>query len=441
MEAVADAPQVDFRSLLDQSLAETNVIQRSMMFGRAMREWIAVDPDGATDYLRNMSRGNEFVSGLLMLLKSVADVDPGRAVELAVELAVQPEEMHVFNVLFDQLATRNMEQAGALLGLISSPEALDNAVRAMASRYVDADEKSALDWATQLDDPALKSAAVEAVLFPMVSTDPWRALSIAARQLKGDALERTITRFLAEVTVENPGSAEDVLNFLPHGETKSHAMYGIARELASENPPMAASWAKQIEEESLRSTALRNVIEKWYAQDPEGARAYVAGSMAGTEQVAAVMRIAEFWGASDPSSAAAWAQALPVPEARDAAVVYLVSGWARKDPPAATQWALTLPESEQSRAEAIDGALSFWALLDGAAAAAYAEQLPAGVSRDTCLDALASLLAVSEPDRASSLALQITDPGLREAAVANLVDIFRYQDPARADELMKRSGF
>jgi len=440
VETAVPSPRVDYRLRLDQSLAETNVIQRSMMFGQTMREWVASDPEGATGYLRSMPRGNEFVSGLLLLVSRIAETDPARAVDLAVELVVNPEEMHVFNVLFDQIARKDFALAASLMSSLVSPESMDNSVRAIASRWVDADEKAALEWATKIKPKELKAPAVEAILFPMVSTDPWRALSIAARHLKGDALERTITRFLAEVTVENPGSAEDVLNFLPHGETRSHAIYGIARELAAEDPAMAIAWAEQIDEDELRRTAMRNVIEKWYAQDPEGARAFVAGSMNGSEQLAAVMRIAEFWGASDPSSAAAWAQALPGREARDAAVVYLVSGWARKDPPAGTQWALTLPVSMQSRAEAIDGALSFWALLDGVAAATYAEQLPAGENRDTCLDALASLLAVSEPDRASRLALQIQDRELRENAVRNLVDIFRYQDPARADELMKRGG-
>lgn len=431
---------MDYAVQSTRALALSNAVERAMSFGRVFAMWIDADRAAATDYLRNMPRGNEFTAGLLMILEVMANDDPQGAVALAIELAVHPEEQYVFGVLFEQIARADRQRALDLLELLDTPARRENALRAIASRWVDDDPPAALAWALKQKESAGQSVAIEAVLFPMVSTDPWRALSLAAKHLDEDALERTVTRVLAEVTVDSPDRAAKVLAVIPEGETRSHAVLGIARELAESRPRSAINWANKIDERELREDAVRNVMEKWFAQHPEEARNYAEKKLQGDEQSQAIAHMAERWANEDPAAATAWAQTLVEPDARNAALVFAASGWARKDPPAATGWALALPDHESGRAEAIDGALSYWALIDATGAADYAERLPPGLNRDTSLDALSVLMAVQFTERAAGLALQIQDPASRADAARYVADVWRNTDPARADELLRNAG-
>ena len=88
----------------------------------------------------------------------------------------------------------------------------------------------------------------------------------------------------------------------------------------------------------------------------------------GNDQNLAAAHLGEIWARRDPQSAIRWASAIASESARTAALVRIASGWARVNAPAAARWATTLSAGNPARAEAIEGALSYWSLTDAEAA-------------------------------------------------------------------------
>lgn len=206
----AVSPQPDavatnsYRDLLDLALEETDPIDRSMAFGRLFSEWFARKPDAALEYLRGLPPGPEYTTGMLLALTDVGKKDPSRALLLAQELATNDEQRVVYSVLFDTFARRNLRDAEQLLDEAPPGSARDGAIRALAARWTDDDMDAALAWAQQLKDPSDHASAVETVLFSLAALDPWRALDIAARDLDGEPLERTVARVMQRLGELDP---------------------------------------------------------------------------------------------------------------------------------------------------------------------------------------------------------------------------------------------
>ena len=150
------------------------------------------------------------------------------------------------------------------------------------------------------------------------------------------------------------------------------------------------------------------------------------------DQDYAAGHFAENYVASDPDAAVKWAEKLASGSASEAALVSIASGWARRDPAAAAKWAGEMPSDNPVRDRAIDDALSYWALADQKSASSFAQQLPAGKSRDHSVNALSRLLAVNSPALAADLASSIGDTPTRNARVEEIAREWMKTDPPAA---------
>lgn len=417
---------------LNEILAGQDPVMRSMQFGRLFAEWYAKDSEGALAYLKKMPRGSEFNSALFMALADIAKKDPRRALALARGLAVSSEERVVYNVIFDQLAADNAQEAVKFLKDAPEGECRVNAVRALAIRWADQDIEAALGWARGLDDPAIRGPALESVLFELAEADPWRTFAVAVENLSGDELERNVARVLKELKAIDPEKAGTLVRLLPPGETQTHASLDIARALADRSPALALEWGATLPSEELQQLVLHNVLDVWMGSAPAGACDYVLAMPAGPAQERAAAHLAENLAVQDSAAAIAFAERLQDAAARQAALVAAASGWARRDAGAATRWAVGLGESASLRADAMDATLSYWVLSDSDAAVRYVRRLAAGAVRDDALDTLSTLLSVQQPELAMDLASAIGSPKLRNGALTAVYAEWVSRDPDAA---------
>lgn len=423
------APIASEAQALDQILRLEDPIQRAMEFGRQYAEWFGRDAEAALAYLRRMPRGDPFNNALFHVLADIGQKNPGRALALAQQVATNTDQRVVYNMLFDQFARQDFQQAVQWLDQLPPGEGRVNAVRALAARRAQGDLEAALAWAQSLANPADRGPALESVLFDLAEIKPWQALEVAVRNLNGDELERSLSLILKELKTIDPDKAATLLHMLPAGETQTHATLDLVRAMSDRDPAAAVEWTRTLPTDELRQLAWRNVLDVWMAAAPAAASAFVAGMPAGSEQDRAAAYVAELLGGADPAFAVAWVQELPGCAARSAANIGLASGWARTDPAAATQWASSLPADHQQRTEAMDAALSYWVLADIPAAVQYVRGLPSGQLRDDGLDALSALLSAREPALAVELAVAIQNTQLREEVLAITYPEWEKTDP------------
>ena len=181
--------------------------QSAATAGTLAAEWARQDPDRALEWADSLPddlRGEAF--GRIMAQLSQDDL--GEAAELLTAMEPGYERTGMLETLVDQWAHRDPEEAAgwvlehtedadrliaveSLMGawMISSPmdasrwlaelpdgEAKDSAILAMtASRAVQRDPEANVAWSAAIQDPALRTEAVESALGDWLASDPQRA--------------------------------------------------------------------------------------------------------------------------------------------------------------------------------------------------------------------------------------------------------------------------
>jgi hypothetical protein len=403
----------DFRAALDGARALAQPGPRAREFGRTLLEWIARDPDAALAYVRQLPPGAEHTQGLLLVLDAIGRTDLDRALTLARELVTTREQRAIYSSLFAQLAAADPASAVARLALVPAGDSRDYALRALADGWNRTDPAAALAWARGLAG-ADRTAAMEAVLATLGSTDPLRTIELAHETLTGAAFERTLVAALQALTLTDAKAAGALVNTLTPGEAQTQAALAVARALAAQNPSEALVWVRTLPAPDAQRLALNNVLEIWAAQDPVAAGQYVVQMNAGPEQEAAAGHLARLL-AANPAGAIAWAQSLTSEPARQTALVNLASAWAQNDPAAAARWATSLA-SLDVRTPALNGALSYWVMQDSGAARNFVFGL-SGETQTAAAAYLAPSLAQQDPVAAIAWTQSLSSAAARDAAL------------------------
>jgi hypothetical protein len=418
-----------YRESLEATRAQVrNPTQRALDFGRTLQAWIARDPEAALAYVRQLEPGADHTQGLLMVLSAIGRTDPDRALALAAEMVRTREQRAIYSALFAQLTAANPATAVSRLVLVPAGESRDHALRAVADGWAHTDMPAALAWAQKLEQ-ADRAPAMESVLATLLATDPVRAIDLAQQTLGDAAFERTLVAALQVLTRTDPKSAAALVGTLAPGQAQTDASFAVARALAVGSPAEALAWAQTLPPGELRGNVLNNILDIWSARDPVAAGQHVVQMAAGPEQVAAAGYLATLL-AANPTQAIAWAQSLTSESARQAAQVNLASAWAQQDPAAAARWAAALAPGEV-RTQALNGALSYWVLLDGEAARNYIF----GLAGDTQVSAAAHLapsLAQRDPQAAIAWAQTLPSAEAREAALIAAYARWLNNDPGAA---------
>lgn len=384
------APRVSsYRDAADLALEETDPITRSMAFGKLFTEWRSADFDAAFAYLESMPRVSEFTSALVDALRDLAARDVTQALARAATLATNAEQRVVYSVLFNTFATQDLHRATGLLDLVQETKARDAAIRAVMSRWADRDVNGALAQAQALELRDDRDAAIETALFTLSVQDPWRALDVAAKELDGAALERSVSHVMRRLGEVEPEQAARIVNLLPSGETQAHIAFDLARALAAVDPRATVKWIEMLPTREMSQQALHNVLDLWSATAPDEATLYVGAMPRGENQDHAAEHLAVLLAEKSPVAAERWADSLSSASAKQSALVGVANGWARHDAPAAARWAVTLPMNSPARNEAIYSAISYWVLTDAASATAFAQALSPQSARAAALRALA----------------------------------------------------
>jgi hypothetical protein len=222
---------MDYGPQLDEILLRNDPLRRPLEFGSAFWQWQTQDFEAALAYLRKMPRGQEYTDGARMVLERLQSSDPERAVALMRELVTRPDEMHLYNHVFAQLAADSPATAVRLADQVPEGEPRSNAIRAVASVWAQSDVESALNWGASLLLESERELAVESALLARADEDPQGALDAARQYLKGESLRRVLEPACLSLIEKNPQVASQTLKTIPSSMLSKRVITEMARAM------------------------------------------------------------------------------------------------------------------------------------------------------------------------------------------------------------------
>ena len=146
---------------------------RGEAFGRVMAQLSQDDLGEATDLLSTIEPGYERTGMLQTLVDQWAHQDPGEAANWVLEQTEDTDRLTAMESLMSAWMTSNPMDASSWLAELPEGEAKDSAILAMTeSRFVRRDPEANVVWSSTIQDPALRTEAVESALGDWLASDP-----------------------------------------------------------------------------------------------------------------------------------------------------------------------------------------------------------------------------------------------------------------------------
>jgi hypothetical protein len=418
---------------LTRLLALTDADERSRRLADFWRHWFRLDREGVLAAIAGLPPGDERAQALLCTLPELAATEPDRAFELALLLARDASDAHLFSALFDLFARQDLARARERLARVPASPGFEPAWRAYADAHARADLADALRWAQGLKEGPARSLALETVLYTLSEKDPFAAFETALQTLSGEARDRSLYQSLMQIIPTDPAGAARLIVAMPASPSRELATVAAARAWAEDAPDRALAWAATLPRDAASSSALAvaNILEIWARQDAPAAKSALATLPEGEARAAAAERVAALFARASPAQALEWAATLPDGPTQERALSGAVSAWARQDPSAAAAWTLaTAPVPE--RGVLLAEVVSNWAVQDLPAAQRYVATLA-----DTAAQTKAATVLISYLVRQDPLAALAWAEGLAQTSVRNETTLAAYRewlanDPAAA---------
>lgn len=202
-----------------------------------------------------------------------------------------------------------------LLGRLTaegSPSLADELSRLVLRRFARVDRDALEQWAGDLPEHPLRTAAFTAAALHRSQEDTIAALEWARGLGTSPSEVVAVMQVAIEAAGVVPVAALDVAARLPASPERDQGLaHGVAQWAAIE-PERAAEWASGLADESLRTLLLGRITVAMAGKDPLAAARWVAGALPpGLQQSTAAVAVAQRWAQQDTTAARAWVEQFP----------------------------------------------------------------------------------------------------------------------------------
>jgi hypothetical protein len=271
-----------------------------------MSGWVSRDPEGAKAHLAEVSDPRERSVLRKGIVRGLATVDPGAAMEFATRsmgtgASVAERSWRWFSLDEDvreiaavQVDRGPLRAAQWAAGLPDGP-AKAIAFKQVAEAFVRGDPLEAARWIEVHAEGDYAADAVRRVALELARHDPMEAIHWAnglSHQSRNEAIQEAVHQW----TRSDPVAASEYLADMPSSSARDVAVGSFAGELGSDDPQIAAEWAGWIEDDALRVEALETVARTWLQGDPHQARQWLSASGLSVESQEQVIAEADMLG-------------------------------------------------------------------------------------------------------------------------------------------------
>lgn len=200
-------------------------------------------------------------------------------------------------------------------------------------------------------------------------------------RLAGELQLRLIRRWAAN----DPATAADWITREISGEARQEAINNVAIEWANQNFWEAIDWAKRLPIADEQQKALLNAAYEEARTAPQDALVAAVDFLEGSAQSELATHAAAQWAAVAPWEAVTWAKQITDDSLREQVLAAVAMAWSDRDPAQAANLAVQALSPGRLQDNAIIAVVQRWAQKQPEAAAAWVNQFPRGLLRDTAI--------------------------------------------------------
>jgi len=459
----------------------------------ALASWAKNDFDAALAWTLKQDRG--YISDCLATLaSSIAEAEPKQAIEfvkahakgseltvayqrvyaiwaerdyegaLASAQSMEPPPLRKI-LLFSVLETRAEKDPRVVLETMESikdRDLLNSLERRAMEAWTKRDLTSAQEWALTQADGDLRADAIYRCVTVSVRNDVESTLNWVSDRLQGVERESALRAIFMYTGSIDSAAALKRAQALADPSERNYAISAIAASIAETDRPRALELVQELPEGEIRGQTITTVCRAWAEREPQGAAQWLADHLSEADAPNALSYVVSRWRGSDATAALTWLQSLPSSSRKNeliassfvefargniddaqaafagleldsqrAASHELAVQWARRNPEAALEWAAGLSDDD-TRANAIKGAMEVWGFDHREDAAKWLTGLPAGPDRDAGTQIFAATLVWKDPPGAIEWASSIGDELRRENAIRQVMTSWIRKDKAAA---------
>jgi hypothetical protein len=264
--------------------------------------WAEVDPEGAAAHLKTIPRPRQLEGSALSIAQGwERSGEPG----LAAFIAEQRIEMIRTEILETVLTRRVLRDGTAsvrewLTGTTADAADAARVTEAFrieahavgASAMAGANLDAAREWADQIEDPTLQSAAVAAVAIRWLEDDASAALAWVVARPAASVRDPALKDAFDAFAERDRRAAIQWFDARGGGDVFSPLLEAYLRHLAEVDAGAAIVRVHEIENERQRATALRSIFVTWRAQDARAADEWLASAGVSDETRRVLMQTA-----------------------------------------------------------------------------------------------------------------------------------------------------
>jgi len=389
---------------------------RRLAESAAMQQLAERDPAAALRYLEQMPVGMERQALVRVIARAYGKRDAAAALEWARSMGGQQGLVAaVIGGVAEQDPQRALDLALELTSPIERMQAMQFAV---GFARTDAEAEAIANRLLAADDAALR----DSLAYGVVTTWASRSPDSAMRWLLGsgqNASPNVYQQTGQVLAMRDPRTAIGYSAQIPPAALEQW-INGVAQGYAQNDPQGAIDWLRQYAGEPWYDRTAGMVAMSLAQRDGAAAARLVDeldAERLGMQGQQLASMIATNWANGDPAAAAAWAADRRTDAERDMAVRGVVGVWSSQDFAGARQWALRLPQGG-TRDAALSMLLTTSAYnstseLDAAILNGFASD----AARDSAVMQVVQGMAYNDPERARRIVdLHVTDPSARAQA-------------------------
>lgn len=277
--AMEKMSESDAQCALSLAEAEPNFRLRSTLLRAALQGWGKTNPDAAAAWVQSQTVIDRDQAATALLQGAIQN--PDKAMSVTTSL-MQNDPSHAAQYGSDLIwafADSGKFSEAADFAVSGAENNRSDWTLAAYSRWAEFQPQSAVAGAMQLQDPALRQAALDAVIVGWSPTDPRGMAEFALKDLSPEQQGSALSRALSFWADSDPTAAATWINQKSLGAASDPGVAEIAMSpQLTQQPDIAASWAKTITDPILRSRTLVSILQSWARLNPTAARHYLETS-------------------------------------------------------------------------------------------------------------------------------------------------------------------
>jgi hypothetical protein len=344
-------------------------VGRNGMLPLIARGYASRDPEGALAWARALQPPQPGVMGAV--ISGLADKDPARAFDLAIDLASPQEQTQALQTVVSLAIQRDPASTGPLLErVLAMPNSAQRqmlvqmALNSLASN----DPDKAAEWLVA--NPVQAPNAVQQVASTFARMDPARAASYSSR-LTGDARVawlRGVANTYAQV--DSRGALEWVEQLRGTPEYDETA-FAVLQAATAQDFAATTRLIESISREDYQRLGIQSLATRWANTDPAAAANWATNLRDPAQRTVAVQAVGSMWANQNAAAAKEWVLSQPSGQVRDGVLLTLISSSARFGPPDTSL--LADISTDQGRVAAVQSAAMAMAQRDVDGARAFVE--------------------------------------------------------------------